>query len=34
MPYVIAESCIDVKDKSCVEVCPADCVSMTEAINY
>ena len=26
MPYVIAEPCIDVKDKSCVEVCPVDCI--------
>jgi NAD-dependent dihydropyrimidine dehydrogenase PreA subunit len=24
--YVIAEPCIDVKDKSCVEVCPVDCI--------
>jgi ferredoxin len=26
MPYVIAEPCIDVKDKSCVDVCPVDCI--------
>ena len=26
MAYVIAEPCIDVKDKSCVEVCPVDCI--------
>ena len=26
MPYVIAEPCIDVKDKSCVAVCPVDCI--------
>ena len=26
MPYVIAEPCIGVKDKSCVEVCPVDCI--------
>ena len=24
MPYVIAEPCINVKDKACVEVCPVD----------
>jgi NAD-dependent dihydropyrimidine dehydrogenase PreA subunit len=24
--YVIAEPCIDVKDKSCIEVCPVDCI--------
>jgi NAD-dependent dihydropyrimidine dehydrogenase PreA subunit len=26
MSYVIAEPCIDVKDKACVEVCPVDCI--------
>jgi len=26
MPYVIAEPCIGVKDKSCVAVCPMDCI--------
>jgi NAD-dependent dihydropyrimidine dehydrogenase PreA subunit len=26
MPYVIAASCIDVMDKSCVEECPVDCI--------
>ncbi len=26
MAYVITEPCIDVKDKSCVEVCPVDCI--------
>jgi NAD-dependent dihydropyrimidine dehydrogenase PreA subunit len=26
MAYVIAEPCIDVKDKACVEVCPVDCI--------
>ena len=25
MPYVIAEPCIGVKDKSCVDVCPVNC---------
>jgi ferredoxin len=24
--YIITEPCIDVKDKSCVEVCPVDCI--------
>jgi NAD-dependent dihydropyrimidine dehydrogenase PreA subunit len=28
--YVIAEPCIDVKDKSCIEVCPVDCIYTTE----
>ena len=26
MTYVIAEPCIDVLDKACVEVCPVDCI--------
>ena len=26
MTYVITEPCLDVKDKSCVEVCPVDCI--------
>jgi len=30
MTYVITEPCIDVKDKSCVEVCPVDCIHHDE----
>ena len=26
MTYVIAEPCINVKDRSCVDVCPVDCI--------
>jgi ferredoxin len=26
MAYVITEPCIDVKDASCVDVCPVDCI--------
>jgi NAD-dependent dihydropyrimidine dehydrogenase PreA subunit len=26
MPYVITEACVSVKDKSCVDVCPVDCI--------
>ncbi len=26
MAYVIAQPCIGVKDASCVEVCPVDCI--------
>ncbi|MBT4101392.1 MAG: ferredoxin family protein [Gemmatimonadetes bacterium] len=26
MTYIIAEPCVDVKDKACVEVCPVDCI--------
>jgi NAD-dependent dihydropyrimidine dehydrogenase PreA subunit len=29
MTYVIAEPCIDLKDLSCVEVCPVDCIHPT-----
>jgi NAD-dependent dihydropyrimidine dehydrogenase PreA subunit len=27
MTFVIAEPCVDHMDQSCVEVCPADCIS-------
>jgi len=30
MAYVIAEPCIGVKDKSCVAVCPVDCIHGTD----
>jgi ferredoxin len=26
MTYVITEPCLDIKDKSCIEVCPVDCI--------
>ena len=26
MTYIIAEPCIDIQDKSCVDVCPVDCI--------
>ena len=26
MAYYITETCIDVKDKACVEVCPVECI--------
>ncbi len=26
MTYVITQACIDTKDKSCVDVCPVDCI--------
>lgn len=26
MAYIITEPCIDVKDASCVDVCPVDCI--------
>jgi len=34
MTYVIAEPCIDVKDKSCVEECPVDCIYEGERMLY
>ena len=33
MTYVIVESCIDVLDKSCVEVCPVDCIHFDEGVD-
>ena len=30
MAHVIAEPCIDVKDRACVEVCPVDCIVGTD----
>ena len=26
MTYIITETCVDLKDKSCIEVCPVDCI--------
>ena len=26
MTYIVAEPCIDLKDRSCVDVCPVDCI--------
>ncbi|HZK74324.1 MAG TPA: 4Fe-4S binding protein, partial [Clostridia bacterium] len=31
MAYVIAQPCVGVKDASCVEVCPVDCIKTDEA---
>mgnify|MGYP003309233264 FL=1 len=30
MAYLITETCIDVKDKACVDVCPVDCIHPTD----
>ena len=30
MTYIIAEPCIDIKDRSCVDVCPVDCIHEAE----
>ena len=35
MPYIITEPCIGVKDASCVDVCPVDCIhSRDDAPQY
>ena len=26
LTYIIAEPCIDIKDRSCIDVCPVDCI--------
>lgn len=26
MTFVVTQDCVDVKDKSCIEVCPVDCL--------
>jgi len=30
MTYVITAACIDVMDKSCIEVCPVDCIYLED----
>ena len=32
MTYIISEPCIDIKDKSCVDVCPVDCIHEADRI--
>ena len=32
MTYIIAEPCIDIKDKSCIDVCPVDCIHEADRI--
>ena len=31
--YVITQPCIDVMDKSCVDVCPVDCIHYEEGVD-
>ena len=33
MPFVIAEPCVDVIDKACVDVCPVDCIHGDEGVD-
>ena len=34
MTYIIAQPCVDVKDKSCIEECPVDCTYEGSRILY
>ena len=34
MAYVIAEPCIGVKDASCVDACPVDCIHPKKSTGY
>jgi NAD-dependent dihydropyrimidine dehydrogenase PreA subunit len=34
MPYIVAEPCIGVKDKSCMNVCPVDCIFEGDEMVY
>ena len=34
MTYVIAEPCVDVKDKACLASCPVDCIYEGERMLY
>ncbi|GAB3673798.1 ferredoxin [Saccharopolyspora sp. NPDC049426] len=34
MAFVIGEPCIDVKDRSCIEECPVDCIYEGERMLY
>ncbi|HHL73678.1 MAG TPA: ferredoxin family protein [Bacteroidetes bacterium] len=31
MTYIIAEPCVDVRDRACVDVCPVDCIYEVDA---
>ena len=34
MTYVVTQACVDVKDRSCVEQCPVDCIYEGERMMY
>jgi ferredoxin len=34
VPYIIAQPCVDVKDRACVDVCPVDCIYEGEKMLY
>ncbi len=33
MTYIIAEPCVDVIDKACVDVCPVDCIHIEDDVD-
>ncbi len=34
MVYVIADACVDIQDKSCMQECPADCIFEGGRMSY
>lgn len=34
MTFVVTQDCVDVKDKSCIEVCPVDCLYEGDRMMY
>ena len=34
MTYVIAQPCVDIKDKACIDECPVDCIYEGERMLY
>jgi len=34
MTYVVTQACVDVKDRSCLEQCPVDCIYEGERMMY
>lgn len=34
MAFVVTQACIDIKDKSCMQVCPADCLFEGDRMMY
>ena len=34
MAYIITDPCVDVKDASCVDVCPVDCIYEGDRMYY
>ena len=34
MAYIISEPCVDLKDASCVDVCPGDCIYEGDRMFY